>query len=320
VNAPEPSPDGPPDARPTSRFAPNFLLELFSNPLDPGYADAAARKARYGPRPPWRRRGAFSLRVLTLVAVGFLFAVSYREVVATAPDRNSAHAGLVEEIKAAQSRTDGLQQRSDELRREVTVQQQAALGGSAEQLRQVREQEARAGLAAVTGPGAVVRMVDAPTPIDPTTGKPSTTEVNRVLDVDVQAAVNGLWASGAEAIAVNGQRLTSTSTIRTAGSAILVDFRPVTSPYEISAIGPGGLETTFNRSGSATALRDLADRYGLTLSTRSENNLNLPPAPNPTLRYAQSDATPAPSGPPSGSPTAGPTGASPTAPTPTGGR
>ncbi len=307
MNAPHESPGG--------RFAPNFLLELFSNPLDPGYADAAARLARYGPRPKWRRRGAFGLRVVTLVAVGFLFAISYREVVATAPDRNSAHVGLVEEIKAAQARTDGLQQRSDELRREVTTQQQAALGGSAEQLRRVREQEARAGLAAVTGSGVVVRMTDAPTPIDPTTGKPSTTEVNRVLDVDVQAAVNGLWASGAEAIAVNGQRLTSTSTIRTAGSAILVDFRPVISPYDIAAIGPDDLEKTFNRSGSATVLRDLASRYGLSLSTRGEDDLSLPAAPNPSLRYAQSDATPPPSGPPSGSPSTGSSG-----PSPTGGR
>ncbi len=277
------------------RFAPNFLMELFSNPLDPGYADAAARRARYGPRPPWRRRGAFGLRVVALMAVGFLLAVAYREAVAAAPDRTSAHAGLVDEVKAAQARTDGMQRQSDQLRREVTTQQQAALGGSAEQLRQVREQEAGAGLAPVNGSGVVVTMADAPAVIDPTTGKPATTEVNRVLDVDVQAVVNGLWASGAEAIAVNGQRLTSTSTIRTAGNAILVDFRPVTSPYEISAIGSGDLEKTFNQSGSAKTMRDLAGQYGLSMSTRTEGALQLPAAPNPSLRFAQPVASPSPS-------------------------
>lgn len=280
------------------RFAPNFLLELFTNPLDPGYADAAAWRAQYGPRPRWRRRGAFGLRVVTLVAVGFLLAIAYRESMAAAPDRDSAHAGLVDEVKAAQARTDGMQQQSDLLRREVTTQQQAALGGSADQLRQVREQEAAAGLAPVSGPGAVVRLVDAPAPIDPTTGKPSTTEVNRILDVDVQSVVNGLWSSGAEAIAVNGQRLTSTSTIRTAGNAILVDFRPVTSPYEVSAIGAADLDKVFGRTGASATMRDLADRYGLTFVTRSEGNLHLPAAPNPALRYAK----PVPTSPAPGSP------------------
>ena len=41
--------------------------------------------------------------------------------------------------------------------------------------------------------------------------------MSRVLDVDLQGVVNGLWASGAEAIAVNGQRLTGLTTIRAAG-------------------------------------------------------------------------------------------------------
>jgi uncharacterized protein YlxW (UPF0749 family) len=295
------SPDGRREHTERGRFAPNFLLELFTNPLDPGYADAAAWRAQYGPRPTWRRRSAFGLRVVTLAAVGFLLAVAWHEAVATAPDRNSAHAGLVGEIKAVQTRTDGLQQNSDQLRREVTTQQQAALGGSVEQLRQVREQEAGAGLAAVTGAGAVVKLADAPAPIDPTTGKPSTAEVNRVLDVDVQSVVNELWASGAEAIAVNGQRLTSTSTIRTAGSAILVDFRPVISPYEVSAIGSADLDKTFGGSTASTKMRELADKYGLTFATRTERKLQLPAAPNPSLRYAiplvSSSAAPSPSTP-----------------------
>jgi uncharacterized protein YlxW (UPF0749 family) len=285
------------------RFAPNFLLELFTNPLDPGYADAAAWRDQYGPRPPWRRRSAAGLRLVTLVAGGFLLAVAWREAVAAEPDRSSAHAGLVDEVKAAQARTDGLQQQSEQLRREVTTQQQAALGGSAEQLRQVRQQEVAAGFGAAVGTGAVVRLVDAPAPIDPTTGKPSTAEVNRILDVDVQGVANGLWASGAEAIAVNGQRLTSTSTIRTAGNAILVDFRPVTSPYELSAIGPKDLDQTFARSTASATMRELADKYGLTFVTRAEDNLTLPAAPNPSLRYARPVASISPS--PSPSPSTG---------------
>ena len=62
----------------------------------------------------------------------------------------------------------------------------------------------------------------------------------RVQDGDLQLVVNALWAAGAEAVSINGQRLGPTTAIRFAGEAVLVDFRPVTSPYEISAIGDPG--------------------------------------------------------------------------------
>ncbi|HEX6870354.1 MAG TPA: DUF881 domain-containing protein [Micromonosporaceae bacterium] len=292
------------------RFAPNPLLELFTDPLDPGYRDAAARRAAEGPRLPWRRRAALILRTVTLIATGFLLAIAYREVVATEPARAVAHAGLVEEVKAAQRRTDDLQQRSDQLRREVTAAQQAALGSASEELRRIQEQEAATGLVAVHGPGAVVRLADAPVPIDPTTGKPSGAEVSRVLDVDLQAVVNALWAAGAEAIAVNGQRLATTSTIRKAGNAVLVDFRPVTSPYDVAAIGPDDLADRFNASATAAAMRALVEQYGLGMATRSEDDLRLPAASTPALRYARpagptTTATPDPSSSPGTGPSSG---------------
>jgi hypothetical protein len=129
---------------PVGRYAQNFLLELFTNPLDPGYADAAEARRRHGPRPRWRRVGAYGLRTLILVVVGFLLAVAYREQASAEPERSRAHAGLVEEVKTGQDRTDALQAQSDQLRREVTAAQQAALGGSAEELARVREQQAAA--------------------------------------------------------------------------------------------------------------------------------------------------------------------------------
>jgi uncharacterized protein YlxW (UPF0749 family) len=108
-----------------------------------------------------------------------------------------------------------------------------------------------------------------------------------VLDVDLQAVVNGLWAGGAEAVSINGQRLTATSTIRTAGAAVLVDFRPVTSPYEVAAIGPNDLDDRFNQSPTAANLRAVAEQYGLGLSVRAADDLTLPAATSATLRYAQ---------------------------------
>jgi uncharacterized protein YlxW (UPF0749 family) len=265
---------------------PNFLLELFSNPLDPGYADAAAARAADGPRRPWARRTAFSLRAVALALTGFLFTVAWQQAIAAEPDRTSAHAGLVTEVKDGQALIDELQGRSDQLRADVNRQQRTALGGSNAELQRIEQQEATTGLAPVTGPGATVHLEDAKPPIDPTTGKATTGDVSRVLDVDLQHVVNGLWAAGAEAVAINGQRLTATATIRTAGSAVLVDFRPVTSPYDVAAIGPPDLADRFATSATAAAMRGLADQYGLGFSIRRDSELNLPAAANPSLQYA----------------------------------
>jgi uncharacterized protein YlxW (UPF0749 family) len=278
---------------------PDLLVQLFTNALDPGYAEAAARRAGRAPGRSWPGLVA---RVVSLVLVGFLLAVAYREAVAAEPERTEAHAGLVDEVRAAQARTDELQRRSEALRREVAGLQRAALGGESEELRRIRDQEAATGLAAVAGAGIVVTMSDAPPVIDPTTGRPSVADVSRVLDVDLQLVVNGLWASGAEAVAINGQRLAATSTIRAAGSAVLVDFRPVTSPYDVAAIGPEDLADRFEASVAAATARGLVDKYALGFAVRSESDLRLPAAGARSLQHAQpvpEASTPAsPSGPP----------------------
>jgi len=281
---------------------PDFLLQLFHDPLDPGYADAARRKAerRASSAPPpaaWRRHGTLALRVVTLIATGFLLAVAYRQAVAAEPDRTQAQAGLVDEVRSAQTRTDDLQRQADALRDQVNRLQEAALGGQTQELRQIRELAAATGLAKVTGDGIVVTLTDAPAQIDPKTGKPAD-EGERVIDRDLQSIVNALWSAGAEAIALDGQRLTATSTIRAAGDAILVDFRPVTSPYEVAAIGPDDLARRFGASSAAADMRGLSGQYGIGFAVRNQADLTLPAsATDVPLQYARpvGAGTPSPS-------------------------
>ena len=136
----------------------------------------------------------------------------------------------------------------------------------------------------------MVRLADAPAPIDPNTGRAvRRPTVSRVLDVDLQTrGQRRCGPAGAEAIAINGQRLTATSTIRAAGSAILVDFRPVTSPYEVSAIGPDDLEDGSTESPPAAARIARPGRASTASASPpgGEDDLTLPAAPSPTLRYA----------------------------------
>ena len=279
------------------RFQTDMLTELFQNSLDPGYADAAERRASGIVVPAWRRRGAFGLRMVVLVATGFLLAVAYRHAIAAEPERARTQAGLVTEAQEARGRTDGLQRQADELREQVDGLRAAALGGSSAELQALREQEAATGLAPVAGDGAIVELADAPGVVDPTTGKQEVPDNGLVLDVDLQEVVNGLWNAGAEAISINGERLTATSTIRTAGEAILVDFRPVAGPYEVSAIGPDDLRERFERSTSAGRMRGLSSQYGLRFSVRDAEDIQLPAAGTDIpLRYARPESSPSPSG------------------------
>ncbi|MEV4622148.1 DUF881 domain-containing protein [Asanoa sp. NPDC049573] len=273
-------------------MSPDFLSELFSNPLDPGYADAAARRAKEGPPTGWRYGARRVAAVVVAGLIGLLFAVAYRQTVADEPRRSQARAELVTQIKQRQQATDNLRGQADQLRDEVARERDAALGsGEAAQRRAV---EAATGLRRVTGDGLIVRLADAPDADE----KADENDLNRIFDRDLQLVTNALWASGAEAIAINDQRLTATSTIRKAGGAILVDFRPVTSPYEIRVIGPGDLEDKFADTAAAALMRRVADSEHIGFETHRQDDLNLPAATEPQLNYATrptpASATPTP--------------------------
>ncbi|MCP9947519.1 DUF881 domain-containing protein [Actinomadura madurae] len=109
----------------------------------------------------------------------------------------------------------------------------------------------------------------------------------RVYDQDLQVLVNGLWAAGAAAIGVNGLRLTPTTAIRTAGEAILVDYRPLAGPYEVTALGdPGRLRDAFAGSAADRRLDALKERYGIRYDVRRTPRARLPAAGTSRLRYA----------------------------------
>jgi uncharacterized protein YlxW (UPF0749 family) len=97
-----------------------------------------------------------------------------------------------------------------------------------------------------------------------------------VLDVDMQLVVNGLWQAGAQAIAINGIRLTSTTAIRTAGEAILVDFRPLVPPYSIAAVGPADLAERFADTGASGELDELREDYGIQSDVEPQADVTVP--------------------------------------------
>lgn len=223
--------------------------------------------------------------MIVLVVTGLLLSVAYHQVVAGAPQNTRARADLLADIRARGGEADQLQRSADTLREQVARDAESAADDGADDV--ARSLAAATGLGPVVGDGVSVRLVDGPPRVDPVTGRASDDNPGLVVDRDLQDLINTLWRYGAEAVAINGQRLASGTTIRTAGGAILVNFRPVASPYEILAIGPGDLADQFSDSSTAQRFGRYRDAYRMTFDVRPRNQLHLAAVSEPRLRFAQ---------------------------------
>ena len=275
----------------------SLLDQVLAETLDPAYARAAearaAREAAGEPaRPPWRRRVGPLAVAATMAAAGLLSAVTYDQAASGAEGREEVRAGLVEEIQVQSAATDDLAAELDRLRRQVTDARADALAASAVGQRAIDDLDAAelaAGLVAVSGPGLLVTLANAEpdADADPVGGAAEEDTRGRVQDGDLQLVVNALWASGAEAVSINGQRLGPTTAIRFAGEAVLVDFRPVANPYEISAVGdPAELRSRFLASPEIGALAAISESFGLRFEFAEEDELSVPAGGVPELRSA----------------------------------
>ncbi|MBA2390716.1 MAG: DUF881 domain-containing protein [Geodermatophilaceae bacterium] len=274
-----------------------MLASLLEDTLDPAYAEAAARRG--GPDDGSRSQRLPQVIVGVLV-MGLILGIAYTDTRAEAPSSERARLALLADVQRDSARSAQLQDRLEDLRMEVAEAVDAALASTEdgrEQSELVRQLEAATGVLAVEGPGLVVTVSDAAPEeaLDPVTGDAveAVPEAGLVLDIDLQAVVNALWAAGAEAIAIDGQRLAPTSSIRTAGEAILVDFRPVSSPYLVESIGdPDVLVPRF--AGSETAARYDAYRqlYGIGFELLRSERISLAAATDYDLRYAHGSAPP----------------------------
>jgi uncharacterized protein YlxW (UPF0749 family) len=273
----------------------SLLDQVLAETLDPAYAQAArAREARAaeGEAPPSRsRRGQLAVAAVMAVA-GVLAAVTYDQAAAGAQGRAEVRAALVAEVEGESATTDQLAADLEALRADVAAARDAELAATAvgqRALERLEDAELAAGAVPVSGPGLLVTLADAgpDADTDPVGGTAQVDPRGQVRDGDLQLAVNSLWAAGAEAVSINGQRLGPTTAIRFAGEAVLVGFRPVTNPYLVSAVGdPETLRSRFLASPEVGALAVISESYGLRFEFAQEDELSLPAGNPPELRYA----------------------------------
>ncbi|MCX4976171.1 DUF881 domain-containing protein [Streptomyces sp. NBC_00620] len=269
----------------------SLLTNVMDHSLDDGYAEAAVRKQAEGaggmPKTVRAKLGLAAGLVLAALVVTLGAANARIAAPVIAKERQE----LIDRIERETSAADKLEDNVDTLRADVSARQRAALksdGGSG----QADLVGILSGATAVHGPGVKLVVDDAKEASQDGDGDPRETsgfsDTGRVRDRDMQRVVNGLWESGAEAISINGQRLTALSAIRAAGDAILVDNKPLVPPYTVLAVGDGQrLSTRFQNSADGLYLHALQENYGIRTSISVQDDVRLAAAPSVIVRTAQ---------------------------------
>ncbi|MFE0851098.1 DUF881 domain-containing protein [Streptomyces rochei] len=269
----------------------SLLTNVMDHSLDDGYAEAAARKkAQDGGGLPRTLRAKLGLAA-GLVLAALVVTVGAAQARVAAPAVAKEREELVDRIEEETSAADKLQRSIEELRGDVSARQREALekNGDSDRSDLVG---ILSGAIEVHGPGVKLVVDDAKDAGTGGDGQPRGTsgfsDTGRVRDRDMQRVVNGLWESGAEAISINGQRLTALSAIRAAGDAILVDNRPLVPPYTVLAVGDGErLSSRFQDSVDGFYLHALQENYGIRTAISVADDLELPAAPSVIVRTAQ---------------------------------
>jgi uncharacterized protein YlxW (UPF0749 family) len=259
-----------------------LLDYVTAHAMDEDYAFVSDRQQTREPAASHRRIGVVGALVMALFAVLVVTAAVQTSRNSVSDERERRE--LVDQVDQARSLLDADRSRLVTLQREVRRLRARQLRSDTSAqgvLDTITLLGMKAGTIPVRGPGVRVVADDAP-------GADSAR--NQVLDSDLQKLVNGLWEAGAEAISINGQRLTNLSTIRLAGGAITVNAHSLRRPYVVSAIGnQDTLPARFAETSSGQAWLDLQREVGLRLKITPVSSLRLPAA-EASLRYANQKA------------------------------
>ncbi|WP_422444230.1 DUF881 domain-containing protein [Thermoanaerobacterium sp. DL9XJH110] len=127
-----------------------------------------------------------------------------------------------------------------------------------------------AGLLAGSGPGVVITLDDSNVPRQP--GEDP--NLFLIHDEDLLKVINELFAAGAEAVSVNGQRIIANSEIRCVGPTIIINSVRLAPPFVVEAIGdPDTLESSLKMRGGVIESLEV---FGIQVNIKKQDNINMP--------------------------------------------
>jgi uncharacterized protein YlxW (UPF0749 family) len=228
-----------------------------------------------------RGSGAGLAAMLVLALFALLVYTAASQTTRNAVSEEAERTQLIKQINTRRASLTSRQDQANALRSGNSRLQQAYLTSSqagSSLFTTVQRLSALSGANRVRGQGVKVVVDDAVN---------ATSDRNRVLDSDLQKLVNALWESGAEAISVNGQRVTNLTSIRQAGEAINVNYRPLTAPYTVLAIGNSKtMPSRFAETTHGATWFDLQRQVGLRFDMTTSSSLTLPASDRLDLRFA----------------------------------
>ena len=236
-----------------------LLRTIIQNALDPGYREAATK--------PHQRRSPL-LRLLAFIAVvalAFATTAAARSLRGSVLSEDEATSEMREHVESLEETVSMLETDNSRLEARIRgLQTSSDPGGGTPFALQLGAASDR-----VSGPGVIVQITDR--------SMGATGSRTQVTDSDLRLVMNILWQAGAEAMALNGKRVGPTTTVRTAGSAILVNLTPVASPYVLEVVGdPGGLSDALEVGDSGREISELEAKSGIGLSVTRSPMLSLP--------------------------------------------
>lgn len=256
-----------------------LLARITEDSLDADYLMVAQRRRRnQDAKPPSRRPSRPHVNAAIVIAVfGGLVTTAAVQTSRNADVTDASRATLVSRVNAEREIVAQEQQRIADLQSDNIAAEDDLAGLTSDaqaELARQRRLEVLTGFVAVTGDGVRITVTD----------PPNADATQLVRDEDLALLVDGLWRAGAEAIALNDQRLTVLSAIRNTGFAINVNNRPITAPYVVSAIGDQAtLQADLLDSTHGAKFFDLADQLGFGITVQNEDDLVLPAARGPRL-------------------------------------
>lgn len=232
-----------------------------------------------------------ALAVLSAVLMGLLFATTALTARGTTlrAGPETRLLGLIDDLEA---RTDQQSRTLADLQEQV----QAALArvgdldaGAATATSNAELGATSAGLTALQGPGVTITLDDAPREAGgdlPVGARPDDVVIHQS---DIQAIVNALWASGADAVAIMGERIVATSAVLCVGNTLLLQGRTYSPPYRVDAIGDSDeIGAALAESSGVALLVQAVRSFGLTFNVQAQGDLVLPAYDGPlALRYAE---------------------------------
>jgi uncharacterized protein YlxW (UPF0749 family) len=211
-----------------------------------------------------------------LLVLGFLIAAQLASEGPRIRYTTQERTPLVETALDLQAQQESLKAQILQLRSDIGDLEAAGEGGAAVTQRlnaDLERARIAAGLAALSGPGLVIQLEDSLIPV-PEDGNERDYLVS---GDDVLAVVEELWLAGAEAVAVNGERVASTTAIVDIGGSVLVNGAYIVPPYQVAAIGPAEMFDRLTASpGFVDFLRARAELFGIRVGYVTGNEVDVP--------------------------------------------